>query len=552
MNRREMLLVVGGAAVAAAASSVVAPKAAQAQPKEFEPAVAGEPNAAWGAKADALTPALTETAQPPLAVVRAVADPAAPLRWRMEPEGDSLAGRTFKKGDSFILDFGGHRTGHLAFRLETVGREPDAPARLRLTFGEVPSDVAEPLYPYNGMLSSAWLPDEIVNIDYLPQAVQLPRRYAFRYVKVEVIDTSSGFSIRFEDVKAIGLTSAQTTPAPLPPKYSDLARRIDAVALATLRDCMQTTFEDGPRRDQRLWVGDLRLQALANYATFKQNDLVKRCLYLFAAYRRQDGLVAACVYEKPKARYGGIHIVDYAALFNVALADYLEATGDEATARELWPVAKRQLEIIGQRINTDGRYVDPGNVWIFIDWAPDLHKDAAVQGLLVFAHRRTLDLARKLGVQAEVADYPALIERMTKAARGYWDASAKAFVSGPNRQVSWASQAWMAIGGVMPAKDCATALKTAFSRADAVKPVTPYLYHYMVEAMLDSGLDKEAKALVESYWGGMVKAGADTFWEVYDPAKPLSSPYGDIHINSYCHAWSCTPTYFYRARGMVA
>jgi hypothetical protein len=26
----------------------------------------------------------------------------------------------------------------------------------------------------------------------------------------------------------------------------------------------------------------------------------------------------------------------------------------------------------------------------------------------------------------------------------------------------------------------------------------------------------------------------------------LSSPYGDIHVNSYCHAWSCTPSYFFR------
>ena len=65
-----------------------------------------------------------------------------------------------------------------------------------------------------------------------------------------------------------------------------LLRRIDEVSIATLRDCMQTSFEDGPRRDQRLWVGDLRLQALTNYVTYKANDLVKRCLYLFAANPR--------------------------------------------------------------------------------------------------------------------------------------------------------------------------------------------------------------------------------------------------------------------------
>lgn len=30
-------------------------------------------------------------------------------------------------------------------------------------------------------------------------------------------------------------------------------RRIDEVALRTLRNCMQTVYEDGPRRDMRLW-----------------------------------------------------------------------------------------------------------------------------------------------------------------------------------------------------------------------------------------------------------------------------------------------------------
>jgi hypothetical protein len=72
-----------------------------------------------------------------------------------------------------------------------------------------------------------------------------------------------------------------------------------------------------------------------------------------------------------------------------------------------------------------------------------------------------------------------------------------------------------------------------------------------VDALLVSGLRKEAVGLIKAYWGGMVAAGADTFWEIYDPDHPLSSPYGDIHINSYCHAWSCTPTYFLRTRGLV-
>jgi hypothetical protein len=548
MNRREVLLVVGG--LTSLAGNLLRQSARAQESPPRDPAIAAEPHPQWNAKAEALKPVLHETRQEPLNLVRAERDASRVLRYRMDvdaPAGE-LAKRTFKKGDSFILDFGGHRTGYFNFKLETSGREPDAPARLRLTFGEVPTDVAEPFYPYKGQLSSSWLPDETINIDYLPQPVRMSRRYAFRYVKVEVLDTSPEFTVRFEDVHAIAITSAHGEVKLV--GETALLKRIDEVSIATLRDCMQTSFEDGPRRDQRLWVGDLRLQALTNYVTYKANDLVKRCLYLFAANPRRDGLVAACVYEKPQPRYGAIHIVDYAALYNVSLADYLQATDDMETARELWPVAKRQLEIIGKDINADGLYVDPRNIWIFIDWSDKLHRGAAIQSVLTYAYQRTYELARRIGAEEEVADYPALISRMTRAARrAYFGGNGGVVKSGENRQVSWASPAWMTIAGILSPSEGARALRRALADPAAIKPVTPYLYHYVVEALIKSGAKREARALLEKYWGAMVNAGADTFWEIFDPENPLSSPYGDIHINSYCHAWSCTPSYLLRMAG---
>ena len=42
----------------------------------------------------------------------------------------------------------------------------------------------------------------------------------------------------------------------------------------------------------------------------------------------------------------------------------------------------------------------------------------------------------------------------------------------------------------------------------------------------------------------MAALGADTFWEVYDPTGHFKSPYNFFPVNSYCHAWSCTPVYF--------
>jgi hypothetical protein len=61
---------------------------------------------------------------------------------------------------------------------------------------------------------------------------------------------------------------------------------------------------------------------------------------------------------------------------------------------------------------------------------------------------------------------------------------------------------------------------------------------------------REAVAEIKAYWGAMVDYGADTFWEIFDPQHPDFSPYGSKLINSYCHAWSCTPAWFIRQYGL--
>ena len=506
------------------------------------------------AKAESLKPVLSETAQPALALVRAVGDPTTFLRWRMERDAaiESLSTRTFRAGDSFIADFGGHRTGYLSFHLEGVGRSIDAPTRLRLTFGEVPGDVAEPLHPYKGDLSEAWLPEEIVTIDFLPQNVRLPRRYAFRYVKVEVIATSPQYVARFSDFTANAVTSASGKIVPLPQSVPENLRRIDEVSLATLRDCMQTTFEDGPRRDQRLWIGDLRLQALTNYASFRNFATVRRCLYLLAAFPREDGLVHACVYEKPKPTGAGEICIDYSALFVAVLADYVQASRDLDTGRELWPLAQLQLEILSQYVNPEGLFVDPKNVWIFIDWQDKFDRTASMHGVLLYCHRRALELAKELGDNAAIAKYTEVIAKMTTAARSaFYDSGRGVFVSGPARQVSWASQAWLVLAGVATGETAATALRNAMGDPNSVRPGAPYLYHYVVSALLACGQREPASKLIEEYWGAMVANGADTFWEVFDPSDSRRSPYGDVHMNSFCHAWSCTPSYFLRTPDLL-
>ncbi len=534
--------------MSATAPAAVRAEAQQSQAGAWTPTP--EQSAAWVAQAEALKPTLSGVNEPALRLVRPVADPNVYLRWRMETEApaEALRARVFNAGESFALDFGGHRAGYLSFLLEGVGHSVDAPARLKLTFGEVPGTVAEMLHPYRGNLSEAWLPEEIITIDFLPQRVRMPRRYAFRYVRVEVIATSPNYAARFSQFTAHGVSSATGRPAALPSTVPENLRRIDAVSLKTLYDCMQTVFEDGVKRDQRLWIGDMRVQALANYATFRNYALARRCLYLLAAYPRQDGMLHANVFEKPAPRASGDVCLDYAALYVAMLADYVRASGDLVTGRELWPVAQRQLELVGRNVNEQGIVVIPEKVWVFIDWQQALEKGASMHGVLLYCYRRGRELAQRLGDARSVAEYGKQIATMTAAAKStFYDAQRGVFVSGPERQVSWASQAWMVLAGVVAGQEAAMALQRAMRDPSSVPPGTPYLHHTMLEALALCGQRDAARKLMEDYWGAMVNDGADTFWEVFDPKDSRFSPYGDVHINSFCHGWSGTPAYFLRS-----
>ena len=123
--------------------------------------------------------------------------------------------------------------------------------------------------------------------------------------------------------------------------------------------------------------------------------------------------------------------------------------------------------------------------------------------------RATLKLAEKLGKVDEAAFITKIIPLMESAARkNLWDEAQGEFVSGPKREITWASQAWMVLAGVPSPEQAKRALTGVMTNATAAKPVTPYLHHYVVEALLAASLHDDAMRLMQSYWGGMIRKGA--------------------------------------------
>jgi hypothetical protein len=316
---------------------------------------------------------------------------------------------------------------------------------------------------------------------------------------------------------------------------------------------MQRVFEDGPRRDRRLWIGDLRLEALTNYYTFRNLPLVRRCLYLFgAADRNPSGFLPGYVYENPVYVSGYWFLQDYGLLYAVTLCDYYEHTGDRAVFDDLYPVAKSQLDAMYAHLDADGiaTYAPGGDV--FIDWCDGLKKITALHGVYLYALSHMTATLYILG-HPDADLYNDRYEEARAAARTHlYDAGRNAFINARDQfQTSVHATVWMILGGVLDGDAAYDALQTARTAPDSFKPFTPYMNHYLVEALLKLGRTEEAFAHLRYYWGTMTDLGADTFYEMHVPGDPNYAPAcGDTVCNSMCHAWSCTPAYFIRRYGL--
>lgn len=496
-------------------------------------------------KALALIPELYKTEIPAKRTVTMSMEPNRNVRIT---QAESYQKVPLKKGDKVCLDFGNHQVGYLTLKAASVGSHADAPVWLKLHFAENPVELFENAKDYRGWISSSWIEEEQIHIDIIPSVVKLPRRYAFRYVEIEVLDISSKFDLVLDEAVCTAVSSVRDEDLKEYLPGNPFHAELDRIACRTLHDCMQLVFEDGPKRDRRLWIGDLRLQALANYETYRKNDMVKECLYLFAALPSENGRISGCLFLEPEPEADDTVMFDYMLFFVSILLDYYRKTGDMATLRELWPTALCQIYLAESSLGENDIIEDQCQLgWCFLDWNLELNKQAGAQGVFLYALKAAIEIAGILGEKNEKKWLSDLYESCRDAAnRVLWDEENQCYISGKGRQISYASQVWMILGGAIEGEDAAQLLEKTENNPSALKMVTPYMYHNYIEALLKSGQREKALQKLEEYWGGMAKMGADTFWELYNPENPNESPYGGTIVNSYCHAWSCSPAYFLR------
>lgn len=496
-------------------------------------------------KAEENHPEIFRTKAAPKRIVEIIPDETKLNGWGVKKAAlslENLSSFGMKRDDSLILDFGEHCVGSFSVNISSVGSPMDAPLYMRVRFGEIPAELAGDSSSYEGWLSKSWIQEEYIHLDELPAKLSLPRRYSFRYVEIKVLDTSPKWQAVFENPEVVKETSAD---------YRNLKeifveeelKKIYDVSVKTLAECMQDVFEDGPKRDRRLWIGDLRLQALANYVTFDNVELVKRCLYLFGAMNTAEGKIPANVFVKPASLPDDTFLFDYSLFFISVLYDYETAHPDIEFLKELFPVAKAQMDLSLSMVNEKGKLACKEEYPVFIDWSNDFNKDTAGQAVMIYVLKQFIALSKIMGEETEA--YEDVLEKMVSYAKKILFSPEKGmFLSGEEQECNLASQVWMVLAHVMSEEENKAIMTRAVKELFPVKGIaTPYMYHHVTEALFEAGLKEEGIRLLKSYWGEMLRLGADTFWEAFEPENPNYSPYGNPIVSSYCHAWSCTPVY---------
>ncbi|MBN1807869.1 MAG: alpha-L-rhamnosidase N-terminal domain-containing protein [Planctomycetes bacterium] len=311
----------------------------------------------------------------------------------------------------------------------------------------------------------------------------------------------------------------------------------------TLRASSRDYFIDCPGREQALWLGDVRIEALAAYNGFGESSLARHSINLFSMMQRRDGAIPAV---GPLS--GDAFLPDYHVQWPTIVHDYLMHTDDiEAVAQWRVPLSKA---VAWMERELDGRSLIPraerAEWWCFLDWAPYLPREGYSGILNLFAYEGFLSasrVARALGEEGTASRWLNHAESMRLAIYDnlfdreeglFMDAAGAAGRNSHSQQVN----ALAVTSGLVDGKD-AVKLIGRLLKKDS-KPIgTPYFAWHYLEALLKTGHAAEGMNYMDRYWGEMTRRGATCYWEMFDPESPSSqSPYAlPGGFPSRCHGW---------------
>ncbi|WP_316828023.1 amylo-alpha-1,6-glucosidase [Pedobacter miscanthi] len=383
--------------------------------------------------------------------------------------------------------------------------------------------------------------DKCETLDYLDIDLSqkkdsiMPLSKAFRYVNYQ----SEG-NVSADSVSMLYEYAPVTERGSFKSSDSELNKIYD-VAKYTFHLNTREFFIDGIKRDRWVWSGDAYQSYLMNYYSFFDAPTVKRTLL---AQRGKDPVTAHIN-----------TIMDYSFYWFLGIYDYYKFTGDQKFVQDIYPRMQSLMTYIDGRKNKNGLLEWMPGDWIFIDWADKLSKDGEVsfEQLLYARSLETMALCAKLANDTEgIAKYDKLAKELkSKIFELYWNQKKSALVHSriDNKQTDnvtrYANMFGIFFDYFTPEQKLAVK-KNVLLNDQIAKITTPYMRFYELEALCAMGEQPYVLKEMKNYWGGMLKLGATSFWEEYNPDKKGTehlAMYGRPFGKSLCHAWGASPIY---------
>jgi len=464
----------------------------------------GQINNLWKVKADAWTFNNQEQA---------------PSKFKLQTKEEPPVNIERKPG-SVLVDFGKETFGFVRLN------ELKGSGTIDLYYGESPEEALS--------IDSCETLDHLVIKDTSTSVFVVNHSRAFRYVNIHY----SG-NIMFKDVDMLYEYLPLTYRGSFKCSDEELNKIWD-ISAYTLHLNTREFFLDGIKRDRWIWSGDANQSYLMNYYLFFDDPVVKRTVL---ALRGGD----------PVETHINT-ILDYSFYWFMSIYDYYLYSGDKEFIRNIYPRMVTLMDFCLKRRNKNNMVEGLTGDWVFLDWAPVSKKGelSAIQILFCRSLESIALCASLMNDTKKSIEYSALAKELKgKIMSVFWDKNQKAFLHNrmngqTGKEITRYANMFALMFNYLDSAKTESVKTNVLMNDHVLKITTPYMRFYELEALCAIGQQDYVRKEIKDYWGGMLKEGATSFWELYDPNEKGTNKYamyGRPFGKSLCHAWGASPIY---------
>ncbi len=318
--------------------------------------------------------------------------------------------------------------------------------------------------------------------------------------------------------------------------------KIWKIGVYTMQLTTREFFIDGIKRDRWVWSGDATQSYLMNFYLFFDREIVKRTTWLLG------GKVPITSHINT--------IMDYTFYWFNSIYDYYLYSGDRHFLLQIYPMMQSYMDFVLGRTDKDGMVEGMTGDWVFVDWADqpmEKHGQLAFEQILFKKSLESIATVAEITGDAKGSEmYGKLAENVgSKLIPYFWNERKQALihnrVNGKQSDAVFRYPNIFAIKyGYLSKEQQETVKQSVILNDDILKITTPYMRFYELESLCILGEQDRVMQEIKAYWGGMLREGATSFWEKYNPDEhgvKKYAMYGRPYGKSLCHAWGASPIY---------